>query len=145
MIATVLGVTVFVAGQLSHNVLSLSDWSKNPLATILARVVFVFVPNLSAVDMRAAIVGEGSADWGSIGLWAVYLCRLRGADAGRGHARLPAQGVLGEAQCSPVCWLRPARLSCSRYQLTRPARRRFRSEGVRAVAEGVRLAAEGSR
>lgn len=73
IIATVLGVTVFIAGQLSHNVLSLTEWSKSPVSTILARSVFVVVPNLSAVDLRATIVGEVSADWAAISAWVVYL------------------------------------------------------------------------
>ena len=73
IIATVLGVTIFIAGQLSHNVLSLSEWSKNPVSTILARAVFLVVPNLSAVDLRAAIVGETTADWLAIGAWTLYL------------------------------------------------------------------------
>ncbi len=64
---------MFIAGQLSHNVLSLTEWSKSPASTVLARTVFVVVPNLSAVDLRAPIVGEVSADWAAIGGWVVYL------------------------------------------------------------------------
>ena len=36
-------------------------------------MVFVVVPNLSAVDVRAPIVGEVSADWAAIAGWVVYL------------------------------------------------------------------------
>ena len=57
ILASVLGICVFVAGQLSHNVLALTRLGKNPLTEALSWVVYVIVPNLSAVDVKAGAVG----------------------------------------------------------------------------------------
>jgi Cu-processing system permease protein len=73
ILASVLGICVFVAGQLSQNVLSLTRLGKNPLTQFLSWVVYVIVPNLSAVDVKAGVVGEQTLAWGQIGLWSAYL------------------------------------------------------------------------
>jgi len=73
ILASVLGICVFVAGQLSQNVLSLTRLGKNPLTQLLTWVVYVIVPNLSAVDVKAGVVGEQTLAWGQIGLWTAYL------------------------------------------------------------------------
>ena len=59
ILASVLGICVFAAGQLSHNVLSLSRLGHSGVAQALSVLVFYLVPNLSAVDVKAAVVGEG--------------------------------------------------------------------------------------
>jgi len=73
ILASVLGICVFVAGQLSQNVLSLTRLGKNPLTEALSWVVYVIIPNLAAVDVKAGVVGEQTLAWGQIGLWAAYL------------------------------------------------------------------------
>ena len=73
ILAAVLGICVFVAGQLSHNVLALTRLGKNPVSEALSWVVYVIIPNLSAVDVKAGVVGEQTVAWGQIGLWTVYL------------------------------------------------------------------------
>jgi Cu-processing system permease protein len=73
ILASVLGICVFVAGQLSQNVLSLTRLGKNPVTEALSWVVYVLIPNLSAVDVKAGVVGEETLAWGQIGLWTVYL------------------------------------------------------------------------
>jgi Cu-processing system permease protein len=73
ILASVLGICVFIAGQLSHNVLALTRLGKNPLTEVLSWVVYVIVPNLSAVDVKAGAVGEQTLAWEQIGLWSAYL------------------------------------------------------------------------
>ena len=73
ILSSVLGMCVFVAGQLSHNVLSLTRLGKNPLTEALSWVVYVIIPNFSAIDVKAGVVGEQTLAWGRIGLWVVYL------------------------------------------------------------------------
>jgi Cu-processing system permease protein len=73
ILASVLGICVFVAGQLSQNVLSLTRLGKNPVTEALSWVVYVLIPNLSAVDVKAGVVGEQTLAWGQIGLWTLYL------------------------------------------------------------------------
>jgi Cu-processing system permease protein len=73
ILASVLGICVFVAGQLSQNVLALTRLGKNPLTEALSWVIYVIIPNLSAVDVKAGVVGEQTLAWGQIGLWTVYL------------------------------------------------------------------------
>ncbi len=73
ILASVLGICVFVAGQLSHNVLTLTRLGKNPLTEAISWVVYVVIPNLSAVDIKAGVVGEQTLAWGQIGLWTAYL------------------------------------------------------------------------
>jgi len=73
ILASVLGICVFVAGQLSQNVLSLTRLGKNPLTQLFSWVVYVIVPNLSAVDVKAGVVGEQTLAWGQIGFWTAYL------------------------------------------------------------------------
>jgi Cu-processing system permease protein len=51
ILASVLGICVFVAGQLSHNVLALTRLGRNPLTEVLSWVVYVIIPNFSAVDV----------------------------------------------------------------------------------------------
>jgi len=73
ILASVLGICVFVAGQLSQNVLALTRLGKNPLTEALSWVIYVIVPNLSAVDVKAGVVGEQTLAWGQIGVWTAYL------------------------------------------------------------------------
>jgi ABC-type transport system involved in multi-copper enzyme maturation permease subunit len=73
VLASVLGICVFIAGQLSHNVLALTRFGKNPLTEALSWVVYVVIPNFSAVDVKAGAVGEQTIAWGQIGLWVAYL------------------------------------------------------------------------
>lgn len=73
ILASVLGICVFVAGQLSHNVLALTRLGQNVVTEALSWVVYVLIPNLSAVDVKAAAVGEQTASWGSVTLWTGYL------------------------------------------------------------------------
>jgi Cu-processing system permease protein len=73
ILASVLGICVFVAGQLSHNVLALTRLGHNALTEALSWVVYVVLPNLSAVDVKAGVVGESTLTWSQIGLWTAYL------------------------------------------------------------------------
>jgi Cu-processing system permease protein len=73
ILASVLGICVFVAGQLSQNVLSLTRLGKNPLTEALSWLVYVIIPNLAAVDVKAGVVSEVTLAWGQIGLWTAYL------------------------------------------------------------------------
>ena len=73
ILASVLGICVFVAGQLSHNVLALTRLGKNPLTEALSWVIYVIVPNLAKADVKAAAVGEQVIAWGQLGLWTAYL------------------------------------------------------------------------
>jgi ABC-type transport system involved in multi-copper enzyme maturation permease subunit len=73
ILASVLGICVFIAGQLSHNVLALTRLGHNAVTEALSWVVYVIVPNLSAVDVKAGVVGEDTLAWGEIGVWTVYL------------------------------------------------------------------------
>ena len=73
ILASVLGICVFVAGQLSHNVLALTRLGKNPITEVLSWVIYVVIPNFSAVDVKAGAVGEQTIAWGQIGLWLLYL------------------------------------------------------------------------
>ncbi len=73
ILAAVLGICVFVAGQLSHNVLQLTRLGKNPVTEALSWVVYVIIPNLSAVDVKASAVGELTLAWGEVGVWVLYL------------------------------------------------------------------------
>ena len=73
ILASVLGTCVFVAGQLSHNVLALTRLGKNPVTEVLSWVIYVVIPNFSAVDVKAGAVGEQTIAWGQIGLWLLYL------------------------------------------------------------------------
>jgi hypothetical protein len=73
ILASVLGICVFVAGQLSHNVLALTRLGHNVVTEALSWVVYIIIPNLSAVDVKAGVVGESTLAWSEIGLWTVYL------------------------------------------------------------------------
>jgi hypothetical protein len=73
LLASVLGVCVFIAGQLSHNVLSLSRLGHSAPIKALSWVIWVLVPNFPAVDIKPAVVGEGTVAWGSVTLWVAYL------------------------------------------------------------------------
>ena len=73
ILAAVLGICVFVAGQLSHNVLALTRLGKNPLTEALSWVVYVIIPNFAAVDVKAGAVGEQTLAWGQVGAWVLYL------------------------------------------------------------------------
>jgi len=73
ILASVLGISVFVAGQLSHNVLSLSRLGNGVVIKSASWIVYVLIPNLSAVDIKPTVVGEASASWASIAAWGGYL------------------------------------------------------------------------
>ena len=73
ILASVLGICVFVAGQLSHNVLSLTRLGHNAVTGGLSWIVYVIIPNFSAVDVKAGVVGESTLAWSQIGLWTAYL------------------------------------------------------------------------
>jgi ABC-type transport system involved in multi-copper enzyme maturation permease subunit len=73
ILSSVLGVCVFAAGQLSHNVLSLTRLGHAEVLKAVSWVVFLLIPNLTAVDIKGPIAGEGSIDWGGIGAWVCYL------------------------------------------------------------------------
>lgn len=73
VLASVLGLGVFVAGQLSHNVLSLSRLGAGAATEAVSWVVFVVIPNFNAVDVKAAAVGEMAVDWGQVVVWGLYL------------------------------------------------------------------------
>ncbi len=73
ILASVLGICVFVAGQLSQNVLELTRLGQNAVTETLSWVVFIAIPNFSAVDVKAGVVGEETLAWGQIGLWVAYL------------------------------------------------------------------------
>jgi Cu-processing system permease protein len=73
ILASVLGVCVFFAGQLSHNVLSLTRLGHDASFKVVSRIVFFVIPNLNAVDIKGAVVGEGTAQWTTIALWTAYL------------------------------------------------------------------------
>jgi ABC-type transport system involved in multi-copper enzyme maturation permease subunit len=72
ILASVLGVCVFFAGQLSHNVLSLTRPAMRPSSGRLPCRLLRH-PNLNAVDIKGAVVGEGTAQWTTITLWTAYL------------------------------------------------------------------------
>ncbi len=36
-------------------------------------MIYVLIPNLTAIDVKAGVVGEQTLAWGQIGLWVVYL------------------------------------------------------------------------
>ena len=73
ILASVLGICVFVAGQLSQNVLSLTRLGRNGVTQALSWVVYVVIPNLAAVDVKAGVVGERTVPWGEVALWTGYL------------------------------------------------------------------------
>jgi Cu-processing system permease protein len=73
ILSSVLGISVFVAGQLSHNVLSLSRLGNGVAVKAASWLVYVLIPNLNAVDIKPTVVGEASASWASIAAWGGYL------------------------------------------------------------------------
>jgi hypothetical protein len=73
ILASVLGICVFVAGQLSHNVLALTRLGQNAVTEALSWVVYVVIPNLAAVDVKAGAVGERTLAWGEVAVWTGYL------------------------------------------------------------------------
>ena len=73
VLASVWGICLYAAGELSHNVLSLSQAGHSGVTHVASAFVFFLVPNLSAVDIRAPIVGEGSVALGSLAAWSGYL------------------------------------------------------------------------
>ena len=73
ILASVLGICVFAAGQLSHNVLSLTRFGHGAALRGLSWLVFVIVPNMSAVDVKAAAVGEVPPHWSQVAAWGGYL------------------------------------------------------------------------
>ena len=73
ILAAVLGICVFVAGQLSHNVLSLTRLGHSAVLDGLSWLVYLLVPNFSAVNLSAVVVGEQRPDWAAIAGWGGYL------------------------------------------------------------------------
>jgi ABC-type transport system involved in multi-copper enzyme maturation permease subunit len=73
ILASVWGICVYAAGQLSHNVLSLSRLGHSGITHAASVLVFYLVPNLSAIDIRAAVVGEGAVGGTSLAAWCGYL------------------------------------------------------------------------
>ena len=73
ILASVWGICVYAAGQLSHNVLSLSRLGHSGVAHVLSTAVFYLVPNLSAVDLRASVLGEGGHGVTGVLAWSAYL------------------------------------------------------------------------
>lgn len=73
ILAAVLGLCVFGAGQLSHNVLSLTQLGDSAALKGLSWVVFLVVPNFSAVSLSPVVVGEEPAVWSTIAGWGGYL------------------------------------------------------------------------
>ena len=73
ILASVLGMCVFVAGQLSHSVLSLTQLGHNALTEALSWVVYALIPNFTAIDLKAGAVGEADVAWGQLALWTAYL------------------------------------------------------------------------
>jgi ABC-2 type transport system permease protein len=73
ILASVLGICVFAAGQVSHNVLSLTRLGHSGVTHAVSVGVFYVIPNLSAVDLRASLVGEGAARAANVAAWCVYL------------------------------------------------------------------------
>jgi Cu-processing system permease protein len=73
ILASVLGICVFVAGQLSYNVLEVARSGHGTVTRALSWLVFAVVPNLTAVDIKPVVVGEASADWASVAAWGGYL------------------------------------------------------------------------
>ena len=43
------------------------------MTEVLSWVIYVVIPNFSAVDVKAGAVGEQTIAWGQIGLWLLYL------------------------------------------------------------------------
>ena len=123
ILASVLGICVFVAGQLSHNVLALTRLGHNVVTEALSWVVYVVIPNLSAVDVKAGVVGESTLAWSEILRLDGLPARLRRGRPGARDPGVPPQGVLtccGGSSSSSSCW--PARAGVVAYQVTRPAR-----------------------
>ena len=73
ILASVLGICVFIAGQLSHNVLSLTRLGDNVVTEALSWLVYVIIPNFSAIDVKAGVVGEDTLAWAQIAMWVAYL------------------------------------------------------------------------
>ena len=117
ILASVLGICVFVAGQLSHNVLALTRLGHNVVTEALSWVVYVVIPNLSAVDVKAGVVGESTLAWSEIARLDGLPARLRRRGARARDAGVPPQGVLtccgGSSSCSS-CWPAPPAWSPTR-------------------------------
>ena len=73
LLSSILGIGVFIAGQLSSNVLSLTRLGENLLTEGAAWLVFIVVPNLTGADVKAVAVGDVAADWALILAWSGYL------------------------------------------------------------------------
>jgi Cu-processing system permease protein len=73
VLASVLGICVFAAGQLSHHALSLTRLGHTAVLRWVSDAVFYVIPNFGAIDLRAAVVGEGAADWGHVLAWTGYM------------------------------------------------------------------------
>jgi hypothetical protein len=59
--------------MLSHNVLALTELGDSIVLKAVAWLVYLLIPNLSALDVKAWVVGDEAVAWGSVAAWAVYL------------------------------------------------------------------------
>ena len=144
ILASVLGICVFVAGQLSHNVLALTRLGQNAVTEALSWVVYVVIPNLSAVDVKAGVVGESTLAWSEIAPLDGLPARLRRRGARARDAGVPPQGVLtccgGSSSCSS-CWpARPAWSPTRRPGRQGPRRARGSSSRRRSSSRTSRRA-----
>jgi ABC-type transport system involved in multi-copper enzyme maturation permease subunit len=73
ILASVLGITVFIAGQLGREALSLTNLGHSPLLKAASWAVYVVIPNLNAVDVKPAVVGESAPEWSLVAAWGAYL------------------------------------------------------------------------
>ncbi|HEY5474633.1 MAG TPA: ABC transporter permease [Candidatus Limnocylindrales bacterium] len=73
ILASVLGITVYVAGQLGRQALSLTSLGHSSVLKGLSWFVYVLIPNLNAVDVKPAVVGEVAPDWSQVAAWSGYL------------------------------------------------------------------------
>ncbi len=64
----------------------LTRLGKNPVTEALSWVVYVIIPNLSAVDVKAGVVGEQTLAWGADRALGGVPARLHGRRAGARHA-----------------------------------------------------------
>ncbi len=138
ILASVVGVCVFIAGQLSQNVLSLTRLGHSGFLKAVSWVVFVAVPNLTAVDIKAAVAGEAvsrPARWGVGRLPGRLLRRLSGAglvssSGARSSEPWPRAGGVGDR----------LRVGVVAFQASRPA-----ASGATPTCSCRRLASSTSR
>ena len=72
-LASVLGICVYAAGQLSSHVLSLTRLGQTAMLKWVSKVIFYAIPNFGAIDLRGAVLGEGAAKPWTIVAWSGYM------------------------------------------------------------------------